>query len=187
MFLVSNPGFLFLSVCLQVTHIELLRRDCRTGSLAPSSGPLPVHPLKAMIIGLDPLPNSTVWMNLCRKATVLCHPVTMKSKYSQYSNRSMIHSYYAFAKNMTSQELDKHIESKRQLTTLNIVIVVLCAIIILENLLVLIAVCRNKKFHSAMFFFIGNLAFSDLLAGSAYIANIFLSGSRTFELVQNYY
>ncbi|TMS15704.1 Sphingosine 1-phosphate receptor 2 [Larimichthys crocea] len=122
-------------------------------------------------------------MNLCRKAAVLCHPVTMKSKYSLYYNKSLIHSYYAFAKNMTPQELKDHIEKKKQLTTLNIVIVVLCTIIILENLLVLIAVCRNKKFHSAMFFFIGNLAFSDLLAGSAYIANIFLSGSRTFDLM----
>ncbi|XP_031718043.1 sphingosine 1-phosphate receptor 2 [Anarrhichthys ocellatus] len=122
-------------------------------------------------------------MNLCRKAAVLCHPVTMKSKYSQYYNQSLIPSYYAFAKNMTIDELTKHTEQKKTLTSLNIAIVVLCTFIILENLLVLIAVCRNKKFHSAMFFFIGNLAFSDLLAGSAYIANIFLSGPRTFDLM----
>ncbi|XP_056143146.1 sphingosine 1-phosphate receptor 2 [Lampris incognitus] len=122
-------------------------------------------------------------MTLCRKATVLCHPVAMKSKYSQYYNRTLIQSYYAFAKNMTNQELEERTMGKKGLTTLNVVIVILCSIIILENLLVLIAVFRNKKFHSAMFFFIGNLAFSDLLAGSAYIANIFLSGPRTFELV----
>lgn len=122
-------------------------------------------------------------MNLCHKAAVLCHTVTMKTKYSQYFDKKLIHSYYAFAKNLTTEELDKQIQDKKQLPTLNIVIVVLCTIIILENLLVLIAVCRNKKFHSAMFFFIGNLAFSDLLAGSAYIANIFLSGSRTFDLM----
>lgn len=115
--------------------------------------------------------------------SVLCNPVTMKSKYSQYYNWSLIRSYYAHAKNMTSRDILNHIDKKKHLTTLNIVFVVLCTVIILENLLVLIAVCRNKKFHSAMFFFIGNLAFSDLLAGSAYIANIFLSGSRTFELV----
>ncbi|KAM4530496.1 sphingosine 1-phosphate receptor 2 isoform 1-T2 [Odontesthes bonariensis] len=121
-------------------------------------------------------------MNLCRKAAVLCHPVTMKSKYSQYYNWSLIRSYYAYAKNMTTQEMNEHIEKKKQLTTLHIVIVILCTIIVLENLMVLVAVCRNKKFHSAMFFFIGNLAFSDLLAGSAYIANIFLSGSKTFKL-----
>ncbi|XP_037648249.1 sphingosine 1-phosphate receptor 2 [Sebastes umbrosus] len=121
-------------------------------------------------------------MNLCRKAAVLCHPVTMKSKYSQYYNQSLIRTHYAFAKNMTDQQVEAIKVIKKDLTTLNIVIVVLCTFIILENLLVLIAVCRNKKFHSAMFFFIGNLAFSDLLAGSAYIANIFLSGSTTFDL-----
>lgn len=121
-------------------------------------------------------------MNLCRRAAVLCHHLTMMSKYSQYYNRSLIHSHYAFAKNMTVQELIKINENKTQLTTLNIAIVMLCTIIILENLLVLIAVCRNKKFHSAMFLFIGNLAFSDLLTGSAYIANILLSGSMTFTL-----
>lgn len=121
-------------------------------------------------------------MILCSKVTVLCHPVTMKSKYSEYYNSTLIRSYYAYAKNRTTEEMNEHIESKKGLNILHIVIVVLCTIIILENLLVLIAVLRNKKFHSAMFFFIGNLAFSDLLAGSAYIANIFLSGSRTFEL-----
>lgn len=123
-------------------------------------------------------------MTLCRKATVLCHPVVaMKSKYSQYYNRTLIHAYYVFAKDMTSEELEERTNGKAQLSSLNIVFVIICSIIILENLLVLIAVFRNKKFHSAMFFFIGNLAFSDLLAGSAYIANIFLSGPRTFELV----
>lgn len=123
-------------------------------------------------------------MTLCRKATVLCHPVVaMKSKYSQYYNRTLIHAYYVFAKDMTSEELEERTNGKAHLSSLNIVFVIICSIIILENLLVLIAVFRNKKFHSAMFFFIGNLAFSDLLAGSAYIANIFLSGPRTFELV----
>lgn len=111
-----------------------------------------------------------------------CHPVTMLSKYSQYTNKSLIHSYYAYAKNMSTQNMTEYYKSKTQLDPQGCIIVVLCTIIILENLLVLIAVFRNKKFHSAMFFFIGNLAFSDLLAGSAYIANIFLSGSRTFTL-----
>ncbi|KAL0992895.1 hypothetical protein UPYG_G00100670 [Umbra pygmaea] len=105
----------------------------------------------------------------------------MKSKYAQYYNRTLIQAYYVYAKNMTPDEVEKRKE-KDQLSAMNIVFVIICSIIILENLLVLTAVFRNKKFHSAMFFFIGNLAFSDLLAGSAYIANIFLSGPRTFEL-----
>lgn len=122
-------------------------------------------------------------MTLCQKAAVLFYPITMKSKYSMYYNRSLIQYYYIYAKNMTEEEVADRIEKKNTgLPTLNIVIVILCTIIILENLMVLIAVFRNKKFHSAMFFFIGNLAFSDLLAGSAFIANVFLSGARTFSL-----
>lgn len=122
-------------------------------------------------------------MNLCRIAAVLFRPVNMRSKYSQYYNKSLIQLYYAFAKNESVEVLVKRGEEKDALSKQNVVILVLCTIIILENLLVLIAVWRNKKFHSAMFFFIGNLAFSDLLAGSAYIANIFLSGPKTFQLL----
>lgn len=123
-------------------------------------------------------------MNLCRKAVVHCHPVTMGSKYSQYYNKTVIRLYYTYAKNMTTDEMREEIvkKQKEHPSSLEILIVILCTFIILENLMVLTAVCRNKKFHSAMFFFIGNLAFSDLLAGSAYIANIFLSGAKTFEL-----
>ncbi len=118
-------------------------------------------------------------MTTGRTIAGLCQTVTM-SKYSQYFNKSLIEVHYRIAKNMSQKELKDRMESKLNLSTLNILFVIICSIIILENLLVLIAVFRNKKFHSAMFFFIGNLAFSDLLAGSAYIANIFLSGSRTF-------
>ncbi|XP_066530755.1 sphingosine 1-phosphate receptor 2 [Hoplias malabaricus] len=109
--------------------------------------------------------------------------ISMRSKYSQYYNKTLIQVHYTCAKELNQSELDKRIKGKEGLSTLNIVFIIICSIIILENLLVLIAVFRNKKFHSAMFFFIGNLAFSDLLAGSAYIANISLSGARTFELV----
>ncbi|XP_012689263.1 sphingosine 1-phosphate receptor 2 [Clupea harengus] len=116
------------------------------------------------------------------QANVVCHALTMKSKYSQYYNRSLIQVHYLVAKHWNQSELDERMK-KDGLNSLSIFFVVICSIIILENLLVLIAVFRNKKFHSAMFFFIGNLAFSDLLAGSAYIANICLSGARTFDLV----
>lgn len=107
----------------------------------------------------------------------------MRSCYQEYYNYTLIETYYQFAKNLSDDELKRRMNQKKDLSMLNVVIVVLCSIIILENLLVLIAVFRNKKFHSAMFFFIGNLAFSDLLAGSAYIANICLSGPHTFGLL----
>ncbi|KAA0705390.1 Sphingosine 1-phosphate receptor 2 [Triplophysa tibetana] len=121
-------------------------------------------------------------MSSSRKAVGLC-PTVIMSKYSQYFNKTLISVHYYIAKEMTDEELEKRKSNKEGFSSFNILFVIICSIIILENLLVLIAVFRNKKFHSAMFFFIGNLAFSDLLAGSAYIANIFLSGPRTFDLV----
>ncbi|XP_019752858.1 sphingosine 1-phosphate receptor 3a [Hippocampus comes] len=62
------------------------------------------------------------------------------------------------------------------------VLLLICVLIVLENLTVLLALWRNKRFHSRMYFLIGNLALSDLLAGVAYVVNIFTSGSRTYFL-----
>ncbi|KAJ8271088.1 hypothetical protein GJAV_G00122590 [Gymnothorax javanicus] len=62
------------------------------------------------------------------------------------------------------------------------VMVLICALIVLENLMVLLALWRNKRFHSRMYLLIGNLALSDLLAGVAYLVNNFTSGRRTFFL-----
>lgn len=59
---------------------------------------------------------------------------------------------------------------------------VLCSFIVLENLMVLIAIWKNNKFHNRMYFFIGNLALCDLLAGVLYKVNILMSGEKTFSL-----
>ncbi|KAM6160222.1 sphingosine 1-phosphate receptor 3 [Erethizon dorsatum] len=59
---------------------------------------------------------------------------------------------------------------------------VLCGFIVLENLMVLIAIWKNNKFHNRMYFFIGNLALCDLLAGVLYKVNILMSGQKTFSL-----
>lgn len=63
-----------------------------------------------------------------------------------------------------------------------VVLLFICVLIVLENVMVLLALCKNKRFHSRMYFLIGNLALSDLLAGVAYIVNNFTSGRRTFFL-----
>ncbi|KAI4874900.1 hypothetical protein NFI96_007597 [Prochilodus magdalenae] len=62
------------------------------------------------------------------------------------------------------------------------VLLLICVLIVLENATVLLALRRNKRFHSRMYLLIGNLALSDLLAGVAYVVNIFTSGRRTFFL-----
>ena len=63
-----------------------------------------------------------------------------------------------------------------------ILLVLICVFIVLENLTVLVSLLRNKRFHSRMYFLIGNLALSDLLAGVAYMVNILTSGQLTFKL-----
>lgn len=64
----------------------------------------------------------------------------------------------------------------------SVVFIIVCCFIILENVLVLLTIWRTKKFHKPMYYFIGNLALSDLLAGVAYTANILLSGANTYKL-----
>ncbi|XP_007905306.2 sphingosine 1-phosphate receptor 1-like [Callorhinchus milii] len=59
---------------------------------------------------------------------------------------------------------------------------IMCVFIVLENLLVLIAIWRNKKFHLPMYYLLANLTVSDLLAGVSYMVNILLSGANTLRL-----
>ncbi|XP_053573995.1 sphingosine 1-phosphate receptor 2 isoform X1 [Bombina bombina] len=98
----------------------------------------------------------------------------MPKIYEDYLKPDTVRKHYNYTK-------ENRVESASQ-EVVSAIVIIICCIIILENLLVLISIWRNKKFHSAMFFFIGNLAFSDLLAGSAYIANILLSGKVTRSL-----
>ncbi|XP_078100646.1 sphingosine 1-phosphate receptor 1 [Sander vitreus] len=64
----------------------------------------------------------------------------------------------------------------------SVVFIIVCVFIVLENVLVLATIWRTKKFHKPMYYFIGNLALSDLLAGGVYTANILLSGANTYRL-----
>nr|XP_008535682.1 PREDICTED: sphingosine 1-phosphate receptor 5 [Equus przewalskii] len=57
-----------------------------------------------------------------------------------------------------------------------------CALIVLENLAVLVVLGRHPRFHAPMFLLLGSLTLSDLLAGAAYAANILLSGPLTLKL-----
>ncbi|XP_067829018.1 sphingosine 1-phosphate receptor 2-like [Heptranchias perlo] len=99
------------------------------------------------------------------------------SSFNNYYDKYLIRYHY----NLTGKLEDPKYESQ-DLSVISVLFIILCSFIILENLLVLVAICRYKKFHSAMFYFIGNLALSDLFAGVAYIFNIVFSGGRTMKL-----
>ncbi|XP_005533502.2 PREDICTED: sphingosine 1-phosphate receptor 2 [Pseudopodoces humilis] len=103
------------------------------------------------------------------------HPA-MGSIYKEYFNRDKIREHYNFTKGDTESAL----APSRWVGS--VLIVLLCCFIVLENLLVLVSICRNKRLHLAMYIFIGNLAASDLLAGAAFMVNTLLSGSTTFRL-----
>ncbi|XP_056146788.1 sphingosine 1-phosphate receptor 3 [Lampris incognitus] len=63
-----------------------------------------------------------------------------------------------------------------------IVFLIICSFIVLENLVVLIAIWKNHRFHNRMYFFIANLALCDMLAGVVYLVNLLLSGEKTLQL-----
>lgn len=100
----------------------------------------------------------------------------MGGLYSEYLSPSKVQEHY----NYTKETLDTRDSPSRQAASA--LIILLCVAIVLENFLVLVAVARNSKFHSAMYLFLGNLAASDLLAGVAFVANTLLSGPVTLGL-----
>lgn len=82
-----------------------------------------------------------------------------------------------------TEKLDKRINSTCvDLAPEKVVFLVISSFIILENLIVLVAIWKNHKFHSRMYFFIGNLALCDMLASVAYTVNLLMSGERTLHL-----
>ncbi|XP_046905764.1 sphingosine 1-phosphate receptor 1 [Hypomesus transpacificus] len=76
----------------------------------------------------------------------------------------------------------RKVEQDSRLKADSVIFIIVCCFIILENVLVLLTIWRTKKFHKPMYYFIGNLALSDLLAGVVYTANILLSGANTYKL-----
>ncbi|MFT7815424.1 sphingosine 1-phosphate receptor 3-like [Arapaima gigas] len=79
-------------------------------------------------------------------------------------------------------KLDNRKEKINTLDAKTIVFLIICSFIVLENLIVLVAIWKNHKFHNRMYFFIGNLALCDLLAGVAYTVNVLMSGDKTLGL-----
>lgn len=94
---------------------------------------------------------------------------------SDYINYDVIITHYNF-----TGKLNEKVDSKIKPSL--VVFIIICCFIILENIFVLLTIWKTKKFHRPMYYFIGNLALSDLLAGVAYTANLLLSGGKTYQL-----
>lgn len=94
--------------------------------------------------------------------------------FSEYQDNSVIVEHYNYTGKLKNRCDGLKPES--------IAFLVVCLLIVLENSVVLIAIWRNKKFHLPMYYLLGNLALSDLLAGIAYMANIIMSGPYSLKL-----
>ncbi|KAK5914552.1 hypothetical protein CgunFtcFv8_008985 [Champsocephalus gunnari] len=63
-----------------------------------------------------------------------------------------------------------------------IAFLLVCVLIVIENAIVLLAIWKNKKFHVPMYYLLGSLTLSDLLAGFTYMVNIVTSGAKTLNM-----
>lgn len=96
--------------------------------------------------------------------------------YREYQSSSIIALHYNYTGKLSTSRYKGGLKAE------SVVFLVVCVLIVLENLIVLLAIWRNKKFHAPMFYLLGNLTLSDLLAGIAYMVNIVLSGANTLRL-----
>ncbi|KAF7213154.1 sphingosine 1-phosphate receptor 5b [Nothobranchius furzeri] len=94
----------------------------------------------------------------------------------KYLDNAVIYEHYNYTGKLQN---DRYCD---KLKPESIAFLVVCLLIILENAVVLVAIWSNKKFHVPMYYLLGNLTLSDLLAGITYTANILMSGHKTLKL-----
>ncbi|KAI2651643.1 sphingosine 1-phosphate receptor 3-like protein [Labeo rohita] len=94
----------------------------------------------------------------------------------------MINQHISLHYNYTGKLDNRNDTEGAPLDAKTVVFLVVCGFIVLENLIVLVAIWQNHKFHNRMYFFIANLALCDLLAGVTYTVNLLMSGQWTLHL-----
>ncbi|XP_049621557.1 LOW QUALITY PROTEIN: sphingosine 1-phosphate receptor 1 [Suncus etruscus] len=101
----------------------------------------------------------------------------LHSSVSDYVNYDIIVRHYNY-----TGKLNTSADRGNDLKRTSVVFILIWLLHHLENIFVLLTIWKTKKFHRPMYYFIGNLALSDLLAGVAYTANLLLSGATTYKL-----
>lgn len=96
--------------------------------------------------------------------------------YTYYNDNNLIQLHYNYTGKLKQ---DKY---KNGLKPEAIVFILVCLLIVVENTIVLMAIWKNKKFHLPMYYLLGNLTLSDLLAGFTYMVNIIMSGPNTLKM-----
>lgn len=96
--------------------------------------------------------------------------------YTYYNDNNIIQLHYNYTGKLSQ---DKY---KNGLKPEAIAFILVCLLIVVENTIVLMAIWKNKKFHLPMYYLLGNLTLSDLLAGFTYMINIIMSGPNTLKM-----
>lgn len=95
--------------------------------------------------------------------------------FRSYQSNSVILKHYNFTGKLEGRY-------KEGLKPEAIAFLLVCVLIVIENAIVLLAIWKNKKFHVPMYYLLGSLTLSDLLAGFTYMVNIVTSGAKTLNM-----
>ncbi|CAJ1075714.1 sphingosine 1-phosphate receptor 1-like [Xyrichtys novacula] len=96
--------------------------------------------------------------------------------FREYQSNAVIIEHYNYTGKLDAKKY------KEGLTPEAIIFLLVCLLIVMENSVVLLAIWKNKKFHLPMYYLLGNLTLSDLLAGFTYMVNIITSGANTLNM-----
>ncbi|XP_057717638.1 sphingosine 1-phosphate receptor 5a [Corythoichthys intestinalis] len=96
--------------------------------------------------------------------------------FQEYQSNAVILEHYNFTGKLKENKYKEGLKPEA------IAFLLVCLLIILENAVVLAAIWKNKKFHLPMYYLLGNLTLSDLLAGFTYMVNLITSGANTLNM-----
>lgn len=107
---------------------------------------------------------------------VTASPRGLFPMFRQYQSNAVILEHYNFTGKLKENKYTDGVKPEA------VAFLLVCLLIVLENAVVLIAIWKNKKFHLPMYYLLGNLTLSDLLAGFTYMVNIMTSGAHTLNM-----
>ncbi|XP_051569706.1 sphingosine 1-phosphate receptor 5a [Myxocyprinus asiaticus] len=96
--------------------------------------------------------------------------------FREYQSNAVIMAHYNFTGKLKENKYRDGLKPEA------ITFLIVCLLIVVENAIVLVAIWKNKKFHMPMYYLLGNLTLSDLLAGFTYMVNIVTSGANTLKM-----
>ncbi|KAM3598406.1 uncharacterized protein V6R79_017585 [Siganus canaliculatus] len=101
---------------------------------------------------------------------------TLLRMFREYQSNAVIIEHYNYTGKLKENKYKDGLKPEA------IAFLLVCLLIVLENAVVLLAIWKNKKFHLPMYYLLGNLTLSDLLAGFTYMVNIVMSGANTLNM-----